>query len=119
MNKPVAATFPVKVTVSDTIDDFKVFDSFREDLTKMYKGDQSTIQKTMDILSEAAEHTKEKRVKVSPTGSWLRRLVSWTHIRFVYGIHWKKPFYPARLARNYLVQYAYDKLRLDKYVFRG
>ena len=119
MNKPVAATFPVKVTVSDTIDDFKVFDSFREDLTKMYKGDQSTIQKTMDILSEAAEHTKEQRVKVSPTGSWLRRLVSWTHIRFVYGIHWKKPFYPARLARNYLVQYAYDKLRLDKYVFRG
>jgi len=109
MNTSVAEPFPVSVTVSDKVDNFKVFDSFREDLAKMYPKDSAMIQKTMDILGEAAEHTEAKRVRVVERGNWFRRLVSWTHIRFVYGIHWKKPFYPARLVRNYLVQYLFSK----------
>ena len=108
MTKNIADAFPVEVKVSEKIEQFKVFDSFREDLAKMYSGDSDKIQKTLDILAEAAEETAAEQIRVVPSGSLWRRLKSWTHIRFAYGIHWEKPYYPLRFLRNHFIQYLYD-----------
>ena len=88
------------------------------ELKRMYRMPQE-LENVKRLLQEAEEQSKRKEIKIIREVRPLRnKLIKWK-IMFYYGIHWSKPFYPVRIARNILLSKLYRLLRTNRYVFRG
>ena len=48
----------------------------------------------------------------------IKKVIDTWKIWFVYGIHWKKTFYPIRVFRNIVLGKLYNLLGIQKYVLR-
>lgn len=71
------------------------------------------------MLHEAHVQSKDKEVMPKRRRNRLKRyMVLWRN-RFYYGIHWKKPLYPLRLARNVILGKFYNFFGIKKFVLRG
>lgn len=91
-----------------------------EDLRKIYKDDgEQKIEKLVAILRQAEEETARQEIKVTREIKPFRNRWIKFKIALHYGIHWSKPFYPFRIARNILLSKLYSLLKMNKYVFRG
>lgn len=96
----------------------KYFDMARHDIKRLYKTPEE-IDRVTGIFDAAYEQSRKKEIKIIRKPNRIKNfLVRWK-IRFKYGIHWSKPFYPFRLIRNYSLSYYYKLLGKEKYVFRG
>ncbi|SDT85578.1 radical SAM/SPASM domain-containing protein [Desulfobacula phenolica] len=95
-----------------------VFITYEDDIKKMYPTKEEQ-EKVLYILYKAKEESEKKAIKrireVKPFSIFIKRL----GVKIKYGIHWKKPFYPFRLLRNYFLTYLYKFLGMKKHVFRG
>lgn len=96
----------------------QLYESFKQDIDRMYP-EPSERHKVIAILQDAEEQTLNKTVKITRKSNKIRKYWARWYIRLKYGLHLKKPFYPLRLIRNYLLQFTYDILKLNRYVFRG
>ncbi|MCP4764543.1 MAG: radical SAM protein [archaeon] len=95
-----------------------IFDIFHNEIEKQYK---SSLEKeaVMQLLKKEHEQSLQQKIitirKIKP----LKKILTRWFIKIKYGIHWAKPFYPVRLARNFFLQFIYNTFNLNKYVFRG
>ncbi len=89
-----------------------------EEIREVFKTPEE-VERTIKILRQAEEESVKKEIKITrkvrPTYNKLSRL-RWM---FHYGIHWSKPFYPFRLARNIILSRLYVYLGKKKFVLRG
>ena len=72
-----------------------------------------------ELLREADEQSRKKEIRRVREPDKLQRFLTVWRIRFHYGIHWSKPFYPLRLARNMLLGKSYHTFGIKKFVLRG
>ncbi len=92
-------------------------------MQKQIKEISKTPQEALRIeslLKEAFQQSKNRVIhdhirKNRP----LKRFLTLWKIRFIYGIHWSKPLYPFRLARNVIKGKIFNILGIKKYVLRG
>ncbi len=95
-----------------------VFCTYEDDIKRLYKTEEER-ERVIKILREAEEQSEKKEIKQVRKHKPVRKFFLRLMIKMRYGIHWSKPFYPFRLARNFFLAYMYKVLRLKKYVFRG
>ena len=95
-----------------------VFDTMEEDITASTSTPDEAAR-ARKILLEAAEQTRKKEIKITRKVEPFKKLLTLIRLRFRYGVHWKKPFYPIRLLRNEIVGKFYDMFGIKKYVLRG
>ncbi len=95
-----------------------VFVTYEDDIKKLYKTEEER-EKVRKILKETVNQSNRKEILSIREVKPLKKFISRWKLRFVYGVHWKKPFYPFRLARNMFLSSLYRALGLRKYVFRG
>ena len=76
-------------------------------------------QKIEEMVQAIENEAKEKEVIVIRKKAPFKKFIDQWKIRFIYGIHWKKKFYPLRIFRNIVLGKLYNLLGLKKYVLRG
>ena len=76
------------------------------------------ISKIQEMLRTAEKQSQRKEIKTKSKSSEIRKFFILLKIRLYYGIHWKKPLYPFRLARNILLGKLFNMLKLKKFVLR-
>jgi len=89
-----------------------------DEIKALYKTSQE-VEHVKLLLREAEEQTKRKEIKITRKIRPLHKFAAKLKTVFKYGLHWSKPFYPLRLARNILLSRLYRLLRLNRYVLRG
>lgn len=89
-----------------------------DEVRKIYP-DPDDFARVITILEDAENQSERKEIPSSVKVNSLKRFLAKWHIRFRYGIHWKKPLYPLRLIRNYGLSFFYRIFGVNKYVFRG
>ncbi|MBF0138158.1 MAG: radical SAM protein [Magnetococcales bacterium] len=95
-----------------------VLDAMRLDVDKVFKEPADRVR-VLEMLKKAKEETAKRQIIHVRQEEPLNKFLTLWRIRFRYGIHWSKPFYPFRLARNVLLGKTYNFLKLKKYVLRG
>ncbi|MEO5370886.1 MAG: radical SAM protein [Magnetococcus sp. DMHC-1] len=95
-----------------------VLDAMRLDVDKVFKEPADRVR-VLEMLKKAKEETAKRQIIRVRQEEPLNKFLTLWRIRFRYGIHWSKPFYPFRLARNVLLGKTYNFLNLKKYVLRG
>lgn len=95
-----------------------VFSTMEDDI-KAITSTPEEAERVRKILLEAAEQSRTRRIKITRKVNRLQKFLTLIRIRFRYGVHWKKPFYPFRLLRNELLGKFYNMMRIKKYVLRG
>lgn len=95
-----------------------IFKSFYENVKTMYQTPEE-MDRVNQILRVAEEQSLKKEIRLTRKPNVLRKMLVRWDVRFRYGIHWAKPFYPVRLIRNYALTRIYQLLGLHKHVFRG
>ncbi|MBF0193643.1 MAG: radical SAM protein [Magnetococcales bacterium] len=108
---PLAPSITSEVTSS-------VIEAMRGDVQRVFK-DPEQQERVMQMLVVAEAQTKERRVINTKEEEPFKKFITLWRIRFRYGIHWKKPFYPFRLARNILIGKFLNYFKIKKYVLRG
>lgn len=96
----------------------RISDLTKEEIKAIYKTPQE-FGRVVSLLKEAEEQSRRKEIKVTRKVRPLHKFLTKWEIMFKYGIHWSKPFYPLRLARNILLSRLYVLLGINKYVLRG
>ena len=76
----------------------------------------SKIEDMMQVIKKEAT---KKQIRAVRKKNAIKKFIDLWKIRFVYGIHWRKPFYPMRLGRNILLGKLYHLLGIKKYVLRS
>lgn len=95
-----------------------VFSTYEDDINKLYETMEER-ERVRKILKEAEEQSKRKEIiRVRELKPFRKFLLRWI-VKSKYGIHWSKPFYPLRLARNFFLAYLYRQSGIRKCVFRG
>jgi len=80
----------------------------------------STQERKLEGMVQIVENeAREKEIIVVRRKKPFRKFIDLWRIRFVYGIHWKKKFYPFRVFRNIFLGKLYNLLGLKKYILRG
>ena len=77
------------------------------------------VAKIEQMLSTAEEQSRLKEIKTNRKPNSLKRFFTLWKMRFKYGIHWKKPLYPFRLARNIILGKIYNLFDMKKHILRG
>jgi MoaA/NifB/PqqE/SkfB family radical SAM enzyme len=108
---PLAPSITSEVTSS-------VIEAMRGDVQRVFK-DPKEQERVMQMLVIAEAQTKERRVINTREEEPFKKFITLWKIRFKYGIHWKKPFYPFRLARNIFLGKIFNYFKIKKYVLRG
>ncbi|MBF0179301.1 MAG: radical SAM protein [Magnetococcales bacterium] len=100
------------------IDNPSVLETMRANIKHVFK-DPAQQVKVNKLLDEAIEQTNRREVKHVRSVDPVKKFINLWRLRFRYGIHWKKPFYPFRLARNVLMGKIYNTFGIKKYILRG
>lgn len=95
-----------------------IFNTMEDDI-KAITDTPEEAARVRKILEEAAEQSRAKRIKITRKLNPLRKFLTLIRLRFRYGIHWSKPFYPFRLIKNELAGKFYNMFGIKKYVLRG
>ncbi len=96
-----------------------VFTTMEDDIRAVARTDEEAAR-IRAVLETARQESMEKRIRHrKPVPGLLARHAALLRIYWVYGVHWKKPFYPFRLARNILMGKLYNLLGKERYVLRG
>ncbi len=82
-------------------------------------GTPEEVSKIEDMLRVAEEQSRNKVIKITREPDPTKKFLTLWRNRFHYGIHWKKPLYPFRLARNVIKGKIYNLLGKKKFVLRG
>lgn len=93
-------------------------DQFARDIEHLWKTPEERRRAT-ELVTTMQEQSRERKIIQIRYPSDLKRFYGKWYIRFKYGIHWRKPLYPLRLARNYGLQFFYRIFNIERYVFRG
>lgn len=94
------------------------FVAVEDDIRRLYKTEDE-IKRVAAIYQKAVEETEAKKIiRVRPVGPIAKYLTQW-YVKVLYGIHFRKPFYPLRLLKNYAKTWYYQLMGINKYVFRG
>lgn len=88
------------------------------ELKAIYKTPEE-FEHVKGLLKKAEEESEKKEVKVIRKVRPILNKIIKVKIMLKYGIHWSKPFYPFRVARNILLSKLYRLLGISKHVFRG
>ena len=96
----------------------EIAESIIDDITKLYKT-SSEINRVISILENAEIQSSKKQIIRVRKPNPIKKFFARWYIRFKYGIHWAKPFYPLRVLRNHLRSFVYNALKSDKCVLRG
>lgn len=99
-------------------DKSSVISTMREQIGEIAKTSEE-VAKIEHMLCTAEEQTRLKVIKTDREPNPLKRFFTLWKIRFKYGIHWKKPLYPFRLARNVILGKIYNLFDMKKHVLRG
>ncbi len=91
----------------------------KEDDIKAITKTQEEANKVRKLLDEAEEQSRKKEIRVTRKGNRFVKHITLFRIYFKYGIHWRKPLYPIRLARNIILGKLYNLFGIKKYVLRG
>ncbi|MDC0335725.1 radical SAM protein [Pseudodesulfovibrio sp.] len=95
-----------------------VFSTMEDDIAATTRTPEEA-EKVRALMQEAERQSKEKKIRTTREANiWKRHLILFK-IYWIYGIHWRKPFYPFRLARNIILGKLYSWFGLKKYVLRG
>jgi hypothetical protein len=89
-----------------------------EEIKEVFKTPHE-IERTKKIIRQAEEESLKKEIKITRKVRPLYNKISRLRWMFHYGIHWSKPFYPFRLARNILLSRFYVFIGKKKFVLRG
>lgn len=95
-----------------------VYISMEQEICELFK-DPDEARKVRDLLCHAEEQSSRKLIRPRKKRDLFQKMITLWKIRFKYGIHWKKPLYPFRLARNILIGKFYHLLNIQKSVLRG
>ena len=96
----------------------KLFATMRAQVEEISRSAAETA-KILALLQEAEEQSQRKEIKVTRKSQPLKKFMATWRNRFHYGVHWSKPLYPLRLARNILLGKTYRLFGLHKFVLRG
>ena len=99
-------------------DKSSVISTMREQIGEIAKTSEE-IAKIEQMLRTAEEQSRLKEIKTNREPNPLKRFLTLWKMRFKYGIHWKKPLYPFRLARNVILGKIYNLFDMKKHVLRG
>ena len=89
-----------------------------DDIRQLYKTPME-IERVTKIIEDATMESLKKKIQVIREKSGTKRFLAKWYIRFKYGLHWSKPFYPVRVIRNHLKAWFYRLIGSDKIVLRG
>ncbi|MBI5558970.1 MAG: radical SAM protein [Deltaproteobacteria bacterium] len=95
-----------------------VFCTKEDDIAKITSNEEEAA-KVRALLDTAEQQSQEKKIRRIRKGNMLIKHLVLLKIYMRYGIHWRKPLYPFRLARNIIFGKIYNLLKLRKYVLRG
>lgn len=95
-----------------------LYEIYKEDINRLYP-EESEKTKVVEILRQADEQTSNKTVHTTREVDERAKFIARWHIRLKYGVHWKKPSYVWRTARNYAMAAFKNLFYKDQYVFRG
>ncbi len=88
------------------------------DIDKFYP-DPEENKRVKALLEKSEEQTQKKQIQSIRRPAPVKNFLARWEVRFKYGIHWSKPFYPLRLIRNYGIAFLYGKLGKNKHIARG
>ena len=77
------------------------------------------VAKVEEMLKNAEDQSRRKEIIITRKKQPLKKFIILWRMRLRYGIHWSKPLYPFRLARNIILGKIYNILNIKKYVLRG
>ncbi|MBF0179308.1 MAG: radical SAM protein [Magnetococcales bacterium] len=81
--------------------------------------DPVEAQRVREILAESERQSQLKEIRViRQTPPWLKKARIY-HKLFKYGLHFSKPLFLVRLARNMILAKIYAILKIDKHILRG
>jgi len=95
-----------------------LIETMRDQINEIAKSPEE-VNKIEDMLKVAEEQSELKKIRTTREKQSLKKAITLWKIRFRYGIHWSKPFYPFRLARNIILGKVLNILKIKKYVLRG
>ena len=81
-----------------------VFDKMLDQINEIFP-DAEEARQVEKMLLEAEKQSRLKEIKITSQKKPYKKKVTLLKIRLYYGIHWKKPFYPFRLARNIIYRH--------------
>jgi MoaA/NifB/PqqE/SkfB family radical SAM enzyme len=79
-----------------------LIDTMREQIDEVFKTPEE-VRRIEVLLEETEQQTAARKIVPVREYSWLKKNLTLWKIRFHYGIHWNKPFYPFRLAKNVIL----------------
>ncbi len=95
-----------------------ISDVTEQEIREVFKAPEE-IERAKMILRQAEEESLKKEIIITRKVRPLYNKLSKLRWMFYYGIHWSKPFYPFRLARNILLSRYYVYTGKKKFVLRG
>ncbi len=95
-----------------------VFSTMEDDIKAVCRTPEEE-ERVRKILLEAQEQTKKRGIRVTRKVRSIKKFLVAIKIAFKYGIHWSKPLYPFRLAKNLVLGKFYSVFGIKKYVLRG
>lgn len=108
----------VKPTQESSGSKADVIGTMRKQIHEVFKTPEE-IARVEALLDAAEAQTKAKKIKSIRGNDPLKKFLTLWKIRFHYGIHWNKPFYPFRLAKNVLLGKYYYYSGQKKSILRG
>ena len=99
-------------------DNQSVINTMRDQISEIAKTEDE-VSKVEDMLKNAEEQSRRKKIIAARKVQPLKKAITLWRMRLRYGIHWSKPLYPFRLARNIILGKIYNILNIKKYVLRG
>ncbi|MBU1863834.1 MAG: radical SAM protein [Candidatus Omnitrophica bacterium] len=95
-----------------------VITTMREQINEIAKTPEE-VKKSEGMLRVAEEQSRRKKINVTVQKKSLKKFVVLWKNRFKYGVHWSKPWYPFRLARNIFLGKLFHFLGIKKFILRG
>ncbi len=96
-----------------------VFVTYEDDIQKMWKT-EAEREHVRSLLRAAQEESDNRTINVTRPVEPLRKKWAGMMILLKYGIHWRKPFYPLRLVKNFAKAFFFRIMGMkNRYAFRG
>ncbi len=95
-----------------------IIETMRQQISEVAKSPKE-VARIETMLTKADEQSSKKELNIIRKAASFKRFFTLWRMRLHYGIHWRKPFYPFRLARNMFLGKIYNTFGIKKYVLRG
>ena len=79
-----------------------VISTMRDQIREIAKTPEA-VARIEQMLLMAEDQSRQKEIKTTRKPKPVKRFFALWKMRFKYGIHWSKPLYPFRLARNIII----------------